>query len=139
MYRVSCGTFSKAEFGVVAKDNSVAAPASSKTMTIIVSNGSLDGAYPPFIVATTAAAMGVDVTMFFTFYGLLLRNTDPQMTPLGNPAMKMPMMGVHIGLPSIIGAFPGVDAACTTMMKNLIKKKGFLRSASCATMQSTPT
>ncbi len=38
--------------------------------------------------------------------------------------MKMPMMGMHMGLPNLMTAIPGVDAACSTMMKNLIKKKG---------------
>jgi len=98
----------------------------AKTMTIIVTKGSLDWAYPPFILATTAAAMGVDVTMFFTFYGLplLLKKLDLQITPLGNPAMKMPMMGGHMTMPNIVGMIPGVDAAASVMMKNLIKKKG---------------
>jgi peroxiredoxin family protein len=70
--------------------------------------------------------MGVDVTMFFTFYGLplLKKKMDPQITVLGNPAMKMPMMGMHMGMPNIAGMVPGVDAMATTMMKNLIKKKG---------------
>ena len=44
----------------------------NKKMTIIASKGSLDMAYPPLILATTAAAMDVDVTIFFTFYGLEL-------------------------------------------------------------------
>ncbi len=98
----------------------------AKTMTIIVTKGSLDWAYPPFVLATTAAAMGVDVTMFFTFYGLplLLKKLDLQVTPLGNPAMKMPMMGMHIKMPNLVGMIPGVDAAASVMMKNLIKKKG---------------
>jgi peroxiredoxin family protein len=102
------------------------APENAKTMTIIVTKGSLDWAYPPFILATTAAAMNVNVTMFFTFYGLplLLKKLDLQVTPLGNPGMKMPMMGMHMVLPNIVGAIPGVDAACSVMMKNLIKKKG---------------
>ena len=97
-----------------------------KTMTIIVTKGTLDWAYPPFILGTTAAAMGVQVTMFFTFYGLslLFKKLDLQVSPLGNPAMKMPMMGMHMALPNIVGAIPGVDAACSVMMKNLIKKKG---------------
>ena len=100
--------------------------ANAKTMTIIVTKGSLDWAYPPFILATTAAAMGVDVTMFFTFYGLplLLKKLDLQVTPLGNPAMKMPMMGMHMAMPNIVGMLPGVTAGATTMMKNLIAKKG---------------
>ena len=96
------------------------------SMSIIVTKGSLDWAYPPFILATTAAAMGLNVTMFFTFYGLplLLRKLDLQVTAAGNTAMKMPMMGAHMGLPNIVTAIPGVDAMCSVMMKNLIKKKG---------------
>jgi peroxiredoxin family protein len=98
----------------------------AKSMSIIVTKGSLDWAYPPFILGTTAAAMGVDVTMFFTFYGLplLLKKLDLQVTALGNAAMKMPMMGGHMAMPNIVNMIPGVDAAATTMMKNLIKKKG---------------
>jgi len=98
----------------------------AKTMTIIVTKGTLDWAYPPFILATTAAAMGVDVTMFFTFYGLplLLKKLDLQVTPLGNPAMKMPIAGMHMAMPNLVGVLPGVTAAATTMMKNLIAKKG---------------
>ena len=97
-----------------------------KSMSIIVTKGSLDWAYPPFILATTAAAMGLPVTMFFTFYGLplLLKKLDLQVTAAGNTAMKMPMMGMHMGLPNLLTAVPGVDAACSVMMKNLIKKKG---------------
>jgi peroxiredoxin family protein len=96
------------------------------TMSIIVTKGSLDWAYPPFILATTAAAMGLQVTMFFTFYGLslLLKDMDLKVTSLGNTAMKMPMMGGHMGMPNIVSAIPGVDAAASIMMKNLIKKKG---------------
>ena len=103
----------------------VAVPA-TKSMSIIVTKGSLDWAYPPFILATTAAAMGLPVTMFFTFYGLplLLKKLDLQLTSAGNPAMKMPMMGMHMGLPNLLTAIPGVDAACSVMMKNLMNKKG---------------
>ena len=98
----------------------------SKRMSMIVTKGSLDWAYPPFILATTAAAMGVDVTMFFTFYGLplLLKKLDLEVTPLGNPAMKMPMMGGHMGMPNLMSMIPGVDAGASLMMKNMMKKKG---------------
>ena len=99
----------------------------AKSMTIIVTKGTLDWAYPPFILATTAAAMDVKVTMFFTFYGLQLlkKNLDHlQISTLGNPAMEMPMMGMHMTMPNLMSAIPGVDAMCSTMMKNLIKKKG---------------
>jgi len=100
--------------------------AEEKSMSIIVTKGSLDWAYPPFILATTAAAMGLPVTLFFTFYGLplLLKDLKLQVTAAGNTAMKMPMGGMHMGLPNIVTAIPGVDAMCSVMMKNLIKKKG---------------
>lgn len=98
----------------------------AKSMSIIVTKGTLDWAYPPFILATTAAAMDINVTMFFTFYGLPLLNKklDLKVSTLGNPAMKMPMMGMHMAMPNIMPAIPGVDRMTTTMMKNLIKKKG---------------
>ncbi len=98
----------------------------SKSMSIIVTKGTLDWAYPPFILATTAAAMGLDVTLFFTFYGLplLLKNLDLKMSPLGNPAMKMPMAGMHMGMPNLASMIPGVDAGATVMMQNMMKKKG---------------
>jgi peroxiredoxin family protein len=98
----------------------------AKRMSIIVTKGTLDWAYPPFILSTTAAAMGLDVTLFFTFYGLtlLLKDLDLKMSPLGNPAMKMPMMGSHMGMPNIMSMIPGVDAGASAMMKNMMKKKG---------------
>jgi peroxiredoxin family protein len=98
----------------------------SKRMSIIVTKGTLDWAYPPFILSTTAAAMGLDVTMFFTFYGLplLLKKLDLKMSPLGNPAMKMPMAGMHMGMPNIASMIPGIDAAASVTMKNLMKQKG---------------
>ncbi len=98
----------------------------AKSMSIIVTKGSLDWAYPPFILATTAAAMDVEVSMFFTFYGLplLKKELDMKLTTLGNPAMEMPMAGMHVKMPNMVSMIPGVDRAATTMMKNLMKKKG---------------
>ncbi len=98
----------------------------TKKLSMIVTKGSLDWAYPPFILATTAAAMGLEVSMFFTFYGLTLlkKKLDLNVTTLGNPAMAMPMFGMHIGMPNLVSAIPGVDAAASAMMKSLIKKKG---------------
>jgi len=98
----------------------------AKSLSLIVTKGSLDWAYPPFILATTAAAMGLKVSMFFTFYGLTLlkKKLDLGITTLGNPAMAMPMMGMHMAMPNLMSALPGVDAAATRMMKGLIKKKG---------------
>jgi hypothetical protein len=71
----------------------------SKTpkLSIMVTKGTLDWAYPPFIIGSTAAAMGWDVTMFFTFYGLALLKKDLKLSisPLGNPAMPMKMPFGH--------------------------------------------
>ena len=98
----------------------------AKNMSIIVTKGTLDWAYPPMILSTTAAAMGLNVTLFFTFYGLTLLLKDPKLTmsPLGNPAMKMPMMGGHMGMPNIMSMIPGVDAGASMMMRDMMKKKG---------------
>ena len=103
--------------------------ANQKAMTIIVTKGTLDWAYPPFILATTAAAMGVNTTMFFTFYGLglLMKKLDLKVSPLGNPAMKMPMMGMHIGMPNQIGR-----ASCS-MSSVLISRGGRNRGRRCST------
>ena len=100
--------------------------ANTKRMSIIVTKGTLDWAYPPFILATTAAAMGLEVSMFFTFYGLVLlrKKLDLSISTLGNAAMEMPVMGMHMRMPNIVGMLPGMDALASTMMKNLIKKKG---------------
>jgi peroxiredoxin family protein len=98
-----------------------------KKMTMIVTKGTLDWAYPPFILATTAASLGHEVSLFFTFYGIGLLKKDVsnlQISTLGNPAMEMPMMGMHMAMPNLLSALPGVDSLCSSMMKNLIKKKG---------------
>lgn len=98
----------------------------AKSMSIIVTKGTLDWAYPPFILATTAAAMGLEVTMFFTFYGLQLLKKDLKLkiNPLGNTAMEMPMAGGHMAMPNILAAMPGATALTSNMMKNMLKKKG---------------
>lgn len=98
----------------------------AKSMSIIVTKGSLDWAYPPFILATTAAAMDMKVSMFFTFYGLplLKKELNLKFTTLGNPAMEMPMMGGHMAMPNLLSVMPGVGGAAGKMMKNLMKQKG---------------
>ena len=98
----------------------------AKSMTIIVTKGTLDWAYPPFILASTAAALGYEVQIFFTFYGLTLLKKDLNLkiNPLGNAAMEMPMGGGHMAMPNILAAMPGMTALTTTMMKNMMKKKG---------------
>ncbi len=96
-----------------------------KKLAIIATKGSLDWAYPPFILASTAAALGYEVEVFFTFYGLQLmkKNLKLEVTPLGNPGMPMPM-GMDKWFPVLGTALPGMQAMMTAMMKKKMADKG---------------
>lgn len=98
---------------------------SSKKMAIIATKGTLDWAYPPFILGSTAAALGFEVQIFFTFYGLQLLKKDLNLkvSPLGNPGMPMPM-GMDKWFPVLGTAIPGMEAMMTAMMKSKMKAKG---------------
>jgi peroxiredoxin family protein len=90
-----------------------------RRLAMVASKGSLDNAYPPLILAATAASLGWEVGIFFTFYGLdILHKTKHKklkVAPLGNPAMP-------IAIPNLIGALPGMTAAATKMMKGWMKR-----------------
>lgn len=92
-----------------------------KRMAIISTKGTLDWAYPPLILASSAAAMGWEVGIFFTFYGLNIihrkKGQKLSVAPLANPAMPMPV-------PNLVGAIPGMTPMATTMMKRMFKGKG---------------
>jgi peroxiredoxin family protein len=93
-----------------------------RKMALIATKGTLDMAYPPFILASTAAALGYQVQIFFSFYGLQLlsKNLDHiRISPLANPAMPSPMP-----LPTLMKALPGMEAIATGMMKAKMQKKG---------------
>ena len=93
-----------------------------KKMALIASKGTLDMAYPPFILASTAAALGFEVQVFFTFYGLQLLRHDlshVKISPLANPAMPMP-----VPMPVFVQMLPGMESMATMMMKNKMKSKG---------------
>jgi peroxiredoxin family protein len=105
------------------------------SMTIIATKGTLDWAYPPFILASTAAALGWNVSIFFTFYGLnLLKKdiSDLKVSPLGNPGMPMKMpfgpdwfKSINWNIPNAVqGIVPGFESLATTLMKQTIKNKG---------------
>ena len=109
--------------------------AKTPSMTIIATKGTLDWAYPPFILASTAAALGWDVSVFFTFYGLELLKKDLRhlkVSPLGNPAMpmKMPMgpdwfRAIQWNIPNAVQSLvPAYEAFATTMMKKTIRNTG---------------
>jgi peroxiredoxin family protein len=84
------------------------------TVAIIASKGTLDMAYPPLILATAAAAMGMEAEIFFTFYGLNIIKKGGaerlQVAPIANPAMPVPM-------PNIVGMLPGMTPLATWMMR----------------------
>jgi len=104
------------------------------SMTIIATKGTLDMAYPPFILASTASALGWDVSIFFTFYGLdlLKKEMDLQITPLGNPAMPMKLpngpewlKGKNLPIPtSAMALIPGFQGLASSMMRKTMQNKG---------------
>jgi len=105
------------------------------SMTLIATKGTLDFAYPPFILASTAAALGWNVSVFFTFYGLtLLRKdlSDLKISPLGNPGMPMKMpfgpewfKSINWNIPNAVQAVvPGFESVATTLMKKTMNDKG---------------
>ena len=96
-----------------------------KKLAIIATKGTLDWAYPPFILASTAAALGYETQIFFTFYGLQLlrKKLNLKVTSLGNPGMPMPM-AMDKWFPVLFQALPGMEAMMTAMMKAKMKAKG---------------
>jgi len=105
------------------------------SMTIISTKGTLDFAYPPFILASTAAALGWNVSVFFTFYGLTLLRKDLshlKISPLGNPGMPMKMpfgpewfKSINWNIPNAVQAVvPGFESLATTLMKKTMHDKG---------------
>jgi len=97
-----------------------------RKLSIICSKGSLDMAYPGLVLANAALMEGIDVTMFFTFWGLDMI-TEKKMdylkcTPLGNPSMGMPN---GMGIPNVVGMLPGMTGMASTMMKKEIEKLDF--------------
>ena len=96
------------------------APPRRNRMAIVASKGSLDMAYMPMILGSTAGAMEMEVAIFFTFYGLQIihkkNNKNLKVAPIANPAMPMPV-------PNIIGMLPGMTAMATMMMKSWMAKE----------------
>lgn len=92
----------------------------ARAMTIVASKGTLDMAYPPLILASTAVAMDLETSIFFTFYGLDIlnkkKNKKLKVPPIANPAMPVPV-------PNIIGMLPGMTAMATAMMNGWMGKQ----------------
>lgn len=92
-----------------------------RKLAIIATKGTLDWAYPPLILATTAAALGWECGIFFTFYGLNILKKDRKLAvgTTGNPAMPMPMP-----IPQLVAALPGMTPMATWMMKRQFRQHG---------------
>jgi len=92
-----------------------------KRLALIASKGTLDAAYMPLILATTAVAMDMEAAIFFTFYGLDIINKTKmhrlKVSPVGNPAMPM-------SIPSVVSIIPGMTAMATSMMNGWMKRAG---------------
>lgn len=105
-----------------------------RRLALISSKGTLDWAYPPFILASAAGAMDWEVGIFFTFYGLplLKKKLDAAVSPVGNPAMPMKMpfgsegfQNINWPIPNLLTSnIPGFESVATSLMKKTFKKKG---------------
>ncbi|MDR5696004.1 MAG: DsrE/DsrF/DrsH-like family protein [Armatimonadota bacterium] len=97
-----------------------------RRLALVASKGTLDMAYPPLILATTAAAMGWEVGIFFTFYGLDIlhrhRLKNLRVSPVGNPAMPPPVRFLPVKVPDILGALPGMPSVATAIMKRWMRQ-----------------
>lgn len=104
------------------------------SLSIIATKGTMDWAYPPFILASTASALGWDVSIFFTFYGLELLKKDLhlEISPLGNPSMPMKMpfgpqwlKDINWKVPNaVMAGVPGFEKVATRLMEQTVKNKG---------------
>jgi peroxiredoxin family protein len=100
-------------------------------IAFICSKGNLDMVYPALVMGWAALGNGIDVTIFFTFWGMDMINKKRQdqlaIAPVANTAMKMEMMGLptgNLGIPNIMGILPGMTAFTTWFMKKKIEEVG---------------
>lgn len=91
-----------------------------RKLCIICSKGTLDMAYPGLVLANAALMEGIDVTLFFTFWGLDMINKRKmdklKFLPVGNSSMPIPTM---------VGGLPGMSGVATAVMKREIEKLDF--------------
>jgi peroxiredoxin family protein len=103
----------------------------NRKIAFICSKGTLDMAYPALIMGWAALGNGIDVTIFFTFWGLDLitksRVDHLELAPVANTSMKMSLMGVNtgnLGIPNLMGVLPGMTAFATKLMNDKMKELG---------------
>ncbi len=89
-------------------------------LSIVVSKGSLEGIYPALIMANGARAEGIEVNLFFTFFGLdavsKKRHDHIKMATVGNP-------GLHFA--TLLGGLPGISSVMTHYMNHKMGKFDF--------------
>ncbi|MDO9129404.1 MAG: DsrE/DsrF/DrsH-like family protein [Anaerolineales bacterium] len=100
----------------------------NRKIAFICSKGNLDMAYPALVMGWAALGNGVDVTIFFTFWGMDMINKKRvdhlEIPPVGIAGMKMSMMGLptgNLGIPQIMGVLPGMTAVATALLKSKMK------------------
>ena len=98
-----------------------------RKVAFICSKGNLDMAYPALVMGWAALGNGIDVTIFFTFWGMDMIVKDRvdhlEVAPVGNTSMKMNLMGIpgNLGIPQLVGALPGMTALATKLMNDKMK------------------
>ena len=95
-----------------------------RRLCLIASKGSLDMAYPPMILANAARMMGIEVDLFFTFWGLDII-TKNKMKKLNVATVGNPNMHPWFHIPTLVGVIPGMSAMATAMMRKEIDKLDF--------------
>jgi peroxiredoxin family protein len=103
----------------------------NRKIAFICSKGDLDMAYPALVMGWAALGNGIDVTIFFTFWGMDIinknRQTKLELSPVGNTSMKMSMMGLptgNLGIPNWMAIIPGMTAFTSWFMKKKIDGVG---------------
>jgi len=102
----------------------------TRKIAFICSKGNLDMAYPALVMGWAALGNGIDVTIFFTFWGMDMINKNRvdhlEIPPVANASMKMNLMGVpgYVGIPQIMGVLPGMTPFATSLMNKKMKELG---------------
>lgn len=103
----------------------------SNRIAIIAVHGTMDLAYPPLILATSALALDMEAAIFFTFFGLDIikkgKADKLQIAPIANPSMPMPV-------PNIVGMLPGMTAVATGMMNGWMKNANVAKLSDLLTL-----